>query len=143
MSVNDTQVRRLVVWNRLWLGLFIAVLLGWAGVLWINHFIENHVRAIRVYWMDDGGIKLSSSSDGPFVVTHLAKVATSEQEKSVVRLSPPIVIVDSFGAIISKSEFDGLKWHGYMGDAHPPPAVGTAIQAFYYKPLVTKSSSAQ
>jgi hypothetical protein len=146
MKANDNQLRRLMLWNRFWLGLFMVLLVGGGGLSWFNRFVDNvdnNVRALKVSWIADGGIKFSSSSDGPFVVTHLVKVARSEQEKSVARLSQPIVIVDSAGATLSKSEFDKLSWHGYQGDAQSSPAAGTAITAFYYKPVVTKPSTPQ
>ncbi len=142
MNVNDNQLRRLIIWNRLWLGLFMVLLISWGGLSWANR-IYSDMRALRVSWRSGGDIKFSSASDGPFVITHLATVARSEQEKSVARLSQPIVVVDSAGATLSKSEVEKLKWHGYRGAAQPSPAAGTAIVAFYYRPLVTKPSRSQ
>jgi hypothetical protein len=126
--------------------LFIALSVGLIGVSWFNRYAENvesRARALRVYRTDDGGIKLGSASDGPFVVTHLSVVSRREPEKSVARLSPPIVIVDSAGATLSKSDFERLKWYGYLGDERGAPAVGTAIVAFYSEPISTRPSTSQ
>jgi hypothetical protein len=143
MSPDDQQLRRLVRWNRIWLGLFIVVVACLVGMSWLNRFVERDLLGLEVSWTEEGGIRLRSATDGPFVVTHLSKVARGEPEKSTALLSPPIVIVDSAGATLSKTEFSKLKWYGYLGEDHPSPVAGTPIIGFYYKPLVTKPSGSQ
>jgi hypothetical protein len=137
------QIQRLIFWNRLSIVLLITLSVGLIGVSWFNRYVEKELRALRVYWTEEGGIELRCASDGPFVVTHLSVVSRGEPEKSVARLSPPIVIIDSAGATLSKSDFEKLKWYGYLGDERPAPAADTAIVAFYSKPISTRPSTAQ
>jgi hypothetical protein len=76
--MDNQQIQRLIFWNRLSIVLFIALSVGLIGVSWFNRYAENvesRARALRVYRTDDGGIKLGSASDGPFVVTHLSVVS--------------------------------------------------------------------
>lgn len=138
-QVTEHHIRRLVFWNRFWLILFLLLLVG-GGIAWLDHFISNTLHPLRVHWMQDGSIRLSSSSDGPFVVTHLSKVALSEGSKAVAQISPPIVIVDSAGATLSRDDVARLKWYSYIGEPQPALAAGTPIVAFYYRPVTTEPS---
>jgi hypothetical protein len=133
MAQDDQQLRRLAQWNSFWLS--VAVLVAtWA----IFRYVWDDQLALEVEWTEEQGLRFRSGTDGPFVVTHLSKVSKGEHEKATAQLLPPIVIVDSVGATLSKSEFDKSKWQDYLGNPLASPPVGTPIVGLYYKPLVTK-----
>lgn len=131
--MQDDNLRRLMIWNRFWCALILLSALSW-GLLTAHH----KMCELRVRWGDDDGLRFSAMCDGPFVITHLQKLSQSnEGEKAVAELPQPIVIFDSHGAIIAKSELDKLVWLDIYGHKTTPPAAGAKISAIYYKPSRT------
>ena len=141
MSTDDQQLRRLLVWNRVWIGLAVLLMLGLVGRWGLQQVHDEHY-ALRVSWTEEGDLRFRSPSDGPFIVTHLVKVEPVEPTRSVAKLREPIVIIDSWGATLKKSEFESLTWLSYLGEPHPSPAAGTKLIAFYYRPLQTEPAPA-
>jgi hypothetical protein len=136
--MDKVTVRRLVVWNRFWLGLLVLALLLWLG-RWLIHGSDWLPTLLRVVW-HNGGLALTTWSDGPFVVTHLildGREAADESQKAVAQLSTPVVIIDSKGANISPEEVKKLIWNDTTGRSISPPREGAPIRALYYRPLRT------
>jgi hypothetical protein len=136
--MENLAVRRLIFWNRFWLGLLVvALLLGFGQ--WLITASDLLPTSLRAVW-HNGGLALVTGSDGPFVVTHLildGHEAADESQKAVAQLSNPVVIIDSKGAIISPEEVKKLTWKDTTGQSVPPPHEGTPIRALYYRPLRT------
>ena len=139
---NDSdrrQLRRLVLWNRLWIAAAVLLTLGLLGG-WVIQTAVDRVNSLRVSWTESGDLRFRSISDGPFIVTHLLKVEPVEPTPSVAKLREPIVIIDSAGAVLKRTDFENLNWFSYLNEPHPRAAVGTEVIAFYYRPLRTGSS---
>jgi hypothetical protein len=136
--VSDAAVRRLVFWNRFWLCLLLIAV----GARWLFLWFDAFHTSLRVIWTDSG-LRLTTASDGPFVVTHLALMGWevgSENQKAVAPLPQPIAIIDSDGAIISAAELSKLTWRNVHGQPAPPPPTGAPLRALYYRPLFTPSA---
>ena len=136
VSKDSQQLRRLVIWNRIWIGLAVLLTLSLAG-RWVDQQIFTEIHKLHITWTAQGDLDFSSLSDGPFIVTHLVKVQPIEPTPSVAELPIPIVIIDSAGAILKKSDFESLSWFSYLHEPHPAPIAGTQVIAFYYRPLRT------
>jgi hypothetical protein len=135
-SPDNREMRRLVWWNRFWLGLLLLATMAWGANTLLDR-ARAGVRELRVRW-DDGGLNLTSASDGPFVVTHLVRIGTAtEAEKAVADLPTPIAIIDSGGAYIKREAYRKLTWRNFLGDPVPSPPEGAPIRALYYRPLAT------
>src|SRR4028118_18775 len=134
--MDDKKIRRLVIWNRIWLVLLVLALVSFAGSAWLGSTFSR-ARALSATWLPSGEVRLSSASDGPFVVTHLVKYGHDEGEKAVARLPQPIAIVDSAGATIEKDVIAKLAWVNIFGEPVPAPNVGSNIEVLYYRPEVT------
>jgi hypothetical protein len=133
------DVRRLVLWNRLWLGLLVLGILL-AGAQHLSQRLLASTRQLRAAW-SDGGLTFSSISDGPFVVTHLSVPGVqSEGDKAVAQLAVPVAIIDSRGARLDPEELRKLTWRNIYGQPVPPPQEGAPIRALYFRPLQTGPS---
>ena len=106
---------------------------GVIGSTWLNSTLSS-VRALSVTWQSSGEIRLSSASDGPFVVTHLVKYGNNEGEKAVAQLPQPVAIVDSAGMTIEKDDISKLQWVNIYGQPVTAPKAGAEIKALYYRP---------
>jgi hypothetical protein len=135
MPVDAEQIRRVVIWNRLWLSLLVAAGAAWTCRALIGR-IQADVRQLRVAWTGDG-LALYSQSDGPFVVTHLVRWGAHDSEKAVARLPEPIAIIDSRGALVGRDTYEKLIWRNTAGDPVPAPPVGAPVGALYYRPEAT------
>jgi hypothetical protein len=140
--VSATSVQRLIFWNRLWLCLLLVGALL-EGTRWLFTRFDVFLSTLRPVW-SASGLRLVTSSDGPFVVTHLVlsePEAGSEKGKAVAQLARPIVIMDSDGASIPSAELHQLTWRNIFGQSVPPPPDGAPIRALYYRPLTTPSAA--
>ena len=133
--MGNAEVQRLARWNQLWLVVLLLVALGWAGSSFLQHAQEVS-RSLRASW-DAGVLRLRSSSDGPFIVTHLVFWGDGGLSKAYAVLPEPILIIDSGGARIDKEELRNLRWRSYRGGPAPVPPEGAPITALYYRPLQT------
>ena len=62
------------------------------------------------------GLRMSCSSDGPILITHL-----TDGVSKTAQLNPPLAIIESGGTRLSKAEFERLKWVDREG--HPTSPV--------------------
>lgn len=136
MEPDAATVRRLVFWNRFWLGLLLVGTLFWAAHWYINQ-ADLTRKSLRVVW-SNGGLSLVTWSDGPFIVTHLrVRYGPSESQKAVAQLPSPVAVIDSHGAAISPGVLSKLTWKNPFGKTLAPPQEGTSVHALYYRPLST------
>ncbi len=138
MKTNEERIRRL---EGHYLGLFVVVsvmcftIIGVAGYIWISSKVDSMVYSLSVNWQPDGGLRFTSSSDGPFIVTYLEH-GFNTGEVRTARLPESIVITDSTGARLSKEEVKKLKWRDVWGRPIAAPKEGSDIKAFYFRPQV-------
>lgn len=128
----EREVRRLRAWNCVWMG---VVLLCAIWGLWAGPVLEGvrhpPLRLVR----DADTVRLSATSDGPFVVTALVSSGSSEPEKRWAALDPPLIIVDSHGGEVSLRD---LAWRDYLGTATNPPRQDQPLRALYLRPEVAQ-----
>ena len=132
---KEVIVRRL---NRhtIILALVVCCILAVGGVSFLRR-IDDGMHTLRLSWMN-GGLKVYSSKDGPFVVTHLFQPWSGSRESSVAQLLEPVTIIDSRGHYFTLAEIQALTWVGASGSTNAPPAVGTDLKAFYWIPRETE-----
>lgn len=137
--MDEREVRRLIGWNRLWLALLLVGAVAWgAQHMWIQERLET--RALRMRW-GEGGLKLYSASDGPFLVTHLVRLPGMDADKAVARLPDPLAIIDSGGAVVTREAYRKLVWRNYLGTPVAAPAEGSPLHALYTRPQYTPPTS--
>ncbi len=130
---RETQIRRLVWWNQLWIGLLtIGVILG-GGYYFLTTSVYPTLYELKAGWSDEG-LRFTMLGNGPYVVTHLVDWKT----KSWTELSKPIVVLDSYGAKIPMKEVKKLAWRDMMNEPCEPPKQLTEVEALYYRSLVTE-----
>lgn len=138
MQTNEERIRRLERRN---IGLVIVtiilslIIIGTAGYTWLSSTAETLLYTLSVNWQSDGGLRFTSSSDGPFIVTYLEH-GFNTGEVRTARLPESIVITDSTGARLSKEEVKKLKWRDVWGRPIAAPKEGSDIKAFYFRPQV-------
>lgn len=133
MRTHEERIRRLEIWNRVWFGLLVFSVLGFAANSWLNS-MRADLRALSIRWQTDGSVQFSSASDGPFVVTHLVKYGNSKREMALARLLQPLAIIESGGATISKGDVAKLVWVNTYGQSVTAPKDGIQIKALYFRP---------
>jgi hypothetical protein len=137
MNPTDSQLKRILAWNRFWLAVLLLALLSWGAVFFIRNSLED-MKSVAAHW-DGKVLRLAAVTDGPFVVTHLATYGANEGEKATAVLSEPIAIIDSKGASMEPTDWDRLIWRSAItGEKVAPPPVGTPIIALYHRPLTTR-----
>lgn len=139
MDVDASAVRRLLFWNQFWLGLLLASAVLGVSLWFLSNSLQSQ-HQLRVRWSNDGDLRLSSFSDGPFVVTHLilgGREGENEGKKAVAELPKPVAIIDSRGASVSPEQLSKLTWRDISGQPVSPPGEGAPIRALYYRPLST------
>jgi hypothetical protein len=95
----------------------------------------DQVQTVR----GDGSFVFVSISDGPFVITHLARYGANEGDKATACLAKPICITDSNGARLSYANFNRLEWHSAITDEIVPrPSVEDKVVAIYYRATKSK-----
>jgi hypothetical protein len=138
MKTTEEKLRRL---EGHYLGLLVVVVIlcittiGAVGYRWVSSAAESLIYTLSVNWEPDGGLRFTSSSDGPFIVMYLEH-GFSTAEQRTARLPEPIVITDSTGARLSKEEVKQLKWRDAWGRPIAAPKEGAEIKAFYFRPKV-------
>jgi hypothetical protein len=134
--MGDRQFQHLLIWNRLWLTLFILSAVGLAVDIGLRSF-ANRQTALSAVWLSDGSIRLRSASDGPFVVTNLACYGSNEGEKVVASLPEPIAILDSAGITLGKAAIVKLVWRDLHGQTVTAPKRGSDVTVMYFRPEKT------
>jgi len=116
-------------------GVLIVIALLWAA--W--HFFGSQLEGLKHHPLrlrsTEDGLRLTSSNDGPYVVTHLTTgLANSESEKRTAALNPPLAIIDSHGGTITKEDFAKLKWVDLGGEPATAPGIADHLEALYFRP---------
>lgn len=138
MKTNEERIRRL---EGHYLGLFVVVsvmcftIIGVAGYIWISSKVDSMVYSLSVNWQPDGGLRFTSSSDGPFIIMYLEH-GFSTAEQRTAKLPKTIVITDSTGARLSKEAVKQLTWRDAWGRPIAAPKEGAEIKAYYFRPKV-------
>lgn len=109
-----------------------AVILIYAGY---QVSVVNRMQRQLMVRRTGEGLRLSSMTDGPYLVTHLYH----PERKATAALVPPIVIVDSGGAAVSAAQLKELEWVDLFGEPSSAPPVGADLCALYVEQKVAKS----
>lgn len=134
----EKRVRRLLVWNQVWLCLLILVLAAW----WFSAFVarsREDMASLSAGW-DGAGLKLRSPTDGPFVVTHVVNYGVGD--KSWAALPRPLAVIDSYGAYLRAEDIRRLDWQDYFGQKVAAPTDLSHVTVLYYIPLIPKEREA-
>jgi hypothetical protein len=113
------------------------VALAVLGVTLIK-WIDNRMFPLRVSWRSDK-LHVSSSKDGPWIVTHLVMRDTNQY--AVAALPTPVAIIDSRGEYFTTNFLQSLTWIANSGETSAPPRYGQRMKAFYFVPKQTDASS--
>lgn len=125
----EREIRKLKRWNAVCVTTLILIV-GWmAGARVIESFRES-MRTLE-YSRDGDVLRLSASTDGPFVVTHISVEGYPEPGKLWAALPEPLAIIDSHGGYVDLSK---LNWYDYMGEPANPPGSQTPLEALYFVP---------
>jgi hypothetical protein len=125
----EREIRRLVIWNRLWLAGLILVSV-WYGAARLIASAQASLYQLRPSW-DGEVLRLTAPSDGPFVVTHLV----NRSNQSTAPLPHPLGYIESHGVYITGDEYKKLEWRSMYGEKIAGPPVGAKVTALYYRPL--------
>lgn len=128
----ENQVRRLQLQIRLQAVAVIALLIWVAGgyaLPWLD--------ARRIVRIDRQGnaVRITSPSDGPFVITHLTVNgwdAGNAQDQRVAALPRPLACIDSVGVEIQ--DISKLDWRDVRGDPASVPVAETRLSALLLRP---------
>ena len=80
----------------------------------------------------EGNLYVNSTSDGPFVITHIQIVGSGPQR--VAALSELLAIVDSNGMKISRRQIVSMKWRNYLGNEVATPNPDEKLTVLYFRP---------
>jgi len=131
---DDNFFTRPVRQGYLLLGLVAWVFLWYAAQALSSQLEGSKHPPLRLHSTEDG-LRLTSSNDGPYVITHLTTGhANSESEKRTAALNPPMAIIDSHGGTITKAEFAKLKWVDLRGEPATAPGIADHLEALYFRP---------
>jgi len=139
--MDERDVRRLIWWNRLWLALLLVGAICWGAQRLLDQ-VKTNTRALNIRWLD-GGLKLSSVSDGPFLVTHLVGLPGHDAGKLIAQLPTPLAIIDSGGAKITRDDYRKLVWKNYTGTRVAAPAEGAPLRALYVRPVYSEPARSE
>ena len=137
-TYSATYVRRLVRLNWLW-GTLVVGLALISAAKWELNRIWTDLERIHVIRQEDGGVTFSSSSDGPFVVTHLVY-----KHWYVARLPEPVVMLESGRSTVSRAVVKKLIWRETReGSKVALPPQDAPLAIFYYKAQRTELESGE
>lgn len=134
--MDARDVGRLIWWNRLWLTLLLVGAICWGAQRLLDQ-VKTNTRALNIRWQD-GGLKLSSVSDGPFLVTHLVRLPGHDAREAIAQIPTPLAIIDSSGAKITRDEYLKLVWKNYTGTPAIAPVEGAPLRALYVRPVYSE-----
>src|SRR5437762_3510214 len=98
--------------------ILIALLIVALGVWWGIRFLQQslqHGQRLRTFWTPNG-LHIVSTTDGPWVVTHLVKMRTEREEFAVAQLPTPVTNIDSRGEYFTTNLMQSLTWVSPHGD---------------------------
>jgi hypothetical protein len=118
--------------------LLIVALGVWWGIRFVQQSLQQEQR-LRAFWTPTG-LRILSTKDGPWVVTHLVKKRSEQEEFAVAQLPTPVTIIDSRGEFFTTNILYSLTWISPHGDKVAPPREGQPMSAYYYVPLETEAT---
>jgi hypothetical protein len=128
VEVEVTRLRSRVRWLT---GFLSFATVGLVVVVWLRgEFAAVGLPHVR---RDGQVVVVTSSNDGPFVITHLIASGTSEAVKRWAAIDPPVAYIDSGGARIS---LEGLHWRDSRGEPADPPSPNAPLRVLYVVPAV-------
>jgi hypothetical protein len=132
---QNKQIRRLLVWNRIWLLLWVCVGIAW-GTRTALSYIDAQFFSLSSERprKSTEGLRFSAASDGPFVITHLIDV----KSRSWAALPRSVAVTDSYGASFEIDDIKKLDWRGRHGEQVPFPEDNAAISVLFYRPLTAR-----
>jgi hypothetical protein len=116
--------------------LLAVALLICLGFIFVQHAVHQVYR-LGVAW-DGDSLHVYSAYDGPWVITHLARVRDGTNEYAVAQLPSPATIIGSRGERFSAGFIHSLTWITPSGSNSAPPVVGSKMRALYYVPKQTE-----
>ncbi len=140
MAVHeDTEVRRLVLWNRFWCVVLVLVALTWVGRSLLAH-IESVSSKGECVWETDGSLRITwLSYNRPRIITHLVYGSDN-----VAALPAPLVVTDSDQRIrFDRQALDRLTWSNFRTGRVLSPHQGAPVAALYYVPTQARTPEGQ
>jgi len=137
-AIEIRALRRRLFWVELWPILAAALLIVGSVVFWQVRAAEHLIRTPQAWRTADGGLRIATISDAPFVVTHLLGKSPNgspdEWPQALAELKKPLVIADSGGGEVTAAELRALVWRSRAtGQPVRPPAPGARLTACYYR----------
>ena len=133
-AIEIRALRRRLFWVELWLAVLMTLVVGAGGVFWALRQLQENARTPRERRTGDGGLRIFTISDAPFVVTHLLGKSPDESARALAELKHPLVIADSGGGEVTAAELRALVWRSRAtGQPVRPPAPGAPLTACYYR----------
>jgi len=126
-------------WNEFWVCLLLFSVLIGGGFFWAAsaHF---NLKDLRMSTSVEGSLHFSSTSDGPFVLTHLI---AGDGSKGCAVFRKPLLFRDSRGMQISRKEMDALQWLDLQHQVVSAPKDTSRISAVYYRAGLLKDKHRQ
>ena len=87
----------------------LLALLAIAGWQWLTLSVRQSLSP-QCFQSEDGGVRFSATSDGPFVVTHV--VGYGPKGRNVAALPEPVASIESGGYEIPLAVLKKLHWYG-------------------------------
>ncbi len=129
----EEQVIKLLWWNKFWMSMLIFVVVDAVLVFW-GFSVINNIQSLKMS-VSGNEVNFSSSSDGPFVVTHFFDFSSGA---IYAELPKPKLYFDSGGMLLTKEELGALQWRTKYGEDCPAPASLNSVRAVYSRPYFLK-----
>lgn len=113
----------------------LTAILTLCGLWLVGGLVVDWVGYGALHWTRDGDtLRVSSVTDGPYVLTHVVARGESESEKRWAPLAEPVAIIDSEGGSI---DLTLLKWRDLTGALADAPT-DQRIEVLYLVPQSAK-----
>jgi hypothetical protein len=122
----NEATRQLILWNRVWMALFVALALLWAFNREVSRYSEDASR-VRGSW--EGKTLRFFSLHGGVVISYLE--SRSADGSVAARLPTPLFILDSGPAHVDPNTWRTLEWRDDAGSVRPGPPVGAPVSGLY------------
>lgn len=118
-------------------GVAIVALILWLAYERLVLYIDRSRSSLTVESQGED-LRIKTTSDGPFVITHLMATGYSDSDTRVAALPQPLACIDSGGLIIPKVA--DLDWRDTRGEVASPPSSST-LQALILRPEMIGAGS--
>ncbi len=125
----EREIRKLKTWNRIFVSCLVLAVCAWL----LSFFLVSTQLFMRElkYSRNGNSLRVGSSTDGPYLVTHVAWYDVDTGDKRWAALPNAVLIVDSWGAEIDLSS---LKWMDYHGQPAEKPEDYGRLEVIYFVP---------